>query len=335
MAINKKTAVLMVTNSNIANIGGIESHVRQLSLALEKYAQVSISHLYPIRTSTIFKKIPMVADFKRLLAHNGRIHFHGFSVIFVVLLAVFSKKQNNVKWIWTPHMHPFSQHKNTFLAWLFFQVLTKRMLKKMDTIIVLSTIEKKYFSAIYPINKIALIPNSIKAVSTNIMPKNKRLHFLFVGRYNDNKRAWLIEKIAPLFPNYNFIFVTDKTNLITKDNLIYHNNIDCLALNKLYSESIAVIIPSKYEAFSMVALESLSAGTPVIMAEGVQIKEYLTDDVITLLAEKSIENELINAIKKLSAMDEQLFNHSAQKAIKIAEGFLWENIVHQIARNYQ
>ncbi len=327
--------ILMVANNDIKTMGGIETHIRQLSTELKKNSQVTVAHLFPSRRFLGLKKIPKVADFNKISSNFDVLHFHGFSAVFVILLAFFAKKQNQVRWVYTPHMHPFNKHRRAFLAKLFFHILTKHVLKKIDKIIVLSNHEKGFFLDFLNIDKIALIPNGIESVNQNILAKKMRKHFLFIGRYEYNKRPWIIEKIAPLFPQYHFVFVTNKQNLVAKDNIIYHYNISDSAINALYSSSLATIIPSKYEAFSMVALESLAAGTPIIITQNVQIKEYLTPNVMVLIEEKNTQQNLIYAIQKIINTKDSLFYQSCQDSVQIAKQFLWSNIAKQTLNHYQ
>lgn len=324
----------MVASNNIDTIGGIEQHISQLSSALQQQS-IIVKHLSSTRQFFLTKKIPRINDFRKVLSDFNVVHFHGFSAIFVVLLAFFSKKQKKTKWIYTPHRHPFSKHRRPIYAKLFFNVFTKQVLKKMDKVIVLSTQEKAFFLNFIPDNKIIIIPNSIQSINTEIAAKNMRKSFLFVGRYDSNKRPYLIEKIAPLFPQYNFIFVTDRQDLITKNNLIYHHNVSQATLSNLYANSLATIVVSQYEAFSIVALESLAAGTPIIISENVQIKEYINDTVMTLILEKYIEKNLIQAVEKIIHIKDELFHQSCQEATQIAQKFLWKNTIHQILNYYQ
>ena len=62
----------------------------------------------------------------------------------------------------------------------------------------------------------------------------------------------------------------------TRSDFHQHVNISNNALAELYIQASLVVIPSKYEAFSYVALEALFCGTPVLMSDRVRIADYLS-----------------------------------------------------------
>jgi glycosyltransferase involved in cell wall biosynthesis len=333
MSTIKNIKVLFVANNNINNIGGIEQHITQLSLNL-KNNNITVDYLFPKDRLFINNKIPNYKSFAKLKDNFDIIHFHGFSAVFVILLAFFAKKDKNAKWVYTPHMHPFNKHRYPILAKLFFSTFTKIAIKKMDNIIAVSKAEKDFFLSLVNKNIICLIPNGIKKINQNPLAKEKRKHLLFVGRYDDNKRPWIIEKIAHNFSTTNFIFVINKTINSLQSNIVYKNNIKEDKLYELYNKAIATIIPSKYEAFSLVALESLAAGTPVIIAENVQIKEYFNENIITICKENKLKKDLIIAINNVINMDNKLFEKYSNEATYAAKDFLWSNVSNKVIDLY-
>ena len=54
-----------------------------------------------------------------------------------------------------------------------------------------------------------------------------------------------------------------------------HVNIPFDELCSLYAKAALLVVPSRYEAFSYVALEALSYGTPVLLSDRVRIADYL------------------------------------------------------------
>ena len=63
--------------------------------------------------------------------------------------------------------------------------------------------------------------------------------------------------------------------ILQRKDFIIHTDITDEELNALYDEASLVVIPSRYEAFSYVALEAFAHGTPVVMSDRVQIASYL------------------------------------------------------------
>ena len=95
---------------------------------------------------------------------------------------------------------------------------------------------------------------------------------LFVGRNDNNKGIFYL---YTLDSKYEIHLVT-KGGVKRKD-FIVHNNISSGELSALYERAALVVIPSRYEAFSYVALEAFAHGTPVVMSDRVMIADYLKD----------------------------------------------------------
>jgi glycosyltransferase involved in cell wall biosynthesis len=94
---------------------------------------------------------------------------------------------------------------------------------------------------------------------------------LFVGRSASNKG---LEYLA-LLDNKKYDIHCVISNY-RNENYIIHNEISDVQLQNLYQSSSLLIVPSKYESFSLVALESLVCGTPILVSDKVRITDYLT-----------------------------------------------------------
>lgn len=93
---------------------------------------------------------------------------------------------------------------------------------------------------------------------------------LFVGRNEENKGIDYLYKL----PSKYVVHCVTKGNLQRSD-FIVHSDVSDEELDLLYREASLVVIPSRYEAFSYVALEAFAHGTPVVMSDRVQIANYL------------------------------------------------------------
>jgi glycosyltransferase involved in cell wall biosynthesis len=61
------------------------------------------------------------------------------------------------------------------------------------------------------------------------------------------------------------------------DEVEFLGQVQFAALGKLYSQSIGVIVPSRYEGFGLPALEAMSFGTPVVACRGGAVAEVVGD----------------------------------------------------------
>ncbi|MGG4105618.1 glycosyltransferase family 4 protein [Paenibacillus lautus] len=81
----------------------------------------------------------------------------------------------------------------------------------------------------------------------------------------------------------------------------YRKNIaDFMALADLF------VFPSRYESFSLVILEAMASGLPVIMSNRCGVVELLSDDAAIVLENPDNVQTLANALRDLSSNPEQL-----------------------------
>ncbi|NLW11204.1 MAG: glycosyltransferase family 1 protein, partial [Clostridiaceae bacterium] len=107
------------------------------------------------------------------------------------------------------------------------------------------------------------------------------------------------------------------------------------ALSKLYKDKTALIVPSFYESFGMVASEAHAAGLPVIAARVGGLKDVVVDNVTGLLFRNKNAAELADCMYKL-ASDRELNERMGQAAIRRAyEVFNWVPISEQLEKIYE
>ncbi len=131
----------------------------------------------------------------------------------------------------------------------------------------------------------------------------------FAGRLVQNKGVDLLLKAAKYYEDENVLtlIVGDgeeyknlnemKENLKLK-NVIFLGNQNHDTLRKIYNISDVCVVPSRKEAFGLVALESIACGTPVIAANQGGILDFINNSVGILVKQESVL-ELSNAISKI------------------------------------
>ncbi|MBE0409405.1 MAG: glycosyltransferase [Anaerolineales bacterium] len=100
-----------------------------------------------------------------------------------------------------------------------------------------------------------------------------------------------------------------------------------------YSAARAVVVPSHYESFGMVALESMACGTPVV-ASHVGGLAFLIQDGRTGFTVPVDDHEMM--VEKLSALliDHELHQKMSNQAAEFAKQYRWELIAEQILDLY-
>jgi D-inositol-3-phosphate glycosyltransferase len=101
-----------------------------------------------------------------------------------------------------------------------------------------------------------------------------------------------------------------------------------------YSAAELLVMPSHYESFGMVALESMACGTPVVASRVGGLAFLVQDDVNGY----SVPDGDIDALSEkitLLLRDPQHRQKLGQQAITYAQDYAWEKITARIADLYQ
>ena len=152
----------------------------------------------------------------------------------------------------------------------YFYGCLRFFFKYISAIVTITRIDANFFTQYH--KHVYKIPHffdgkSIKNVPN--LPKKKNM-ILFVGRNEENKGLF---HLMNLDPKYEVHLVT--SGRVLRKDFIIHTNISNEELNTLYEQASLVVIPSRYEAFSYVALEAFAHETPVLMSNTVMIADYL------------------------------------------------------------
>ncbi len=101
-----------------------------------------------------------------------------------------------------------------------------------------------------------------------------------------------------------------------------------------YSASEAVVVPSHYESFGMVALEAMACGIPVVASEVGGLAFLVQDGITGFTVPVDDPQALADRILKLINSPE-LRGQMGQRAAEYARQYAWENIVQRIKDLYQ
>ena len=217
--------------------------------------------------------------------------------------------------IYTPHAHPFYTLNHPFRNRFFFHLFVKIILKKANSVV---SINKKDYQFFCKYNKNVI---TIPHWSTRDIPYSKKddvktPKLLFVGRNDANKNLKALYSIPK--DKYK---ITCVTNIKPKrDDFDFVSGLTDDELIELYSKSSLTVIPSRYEAFSYAAMESLLAGTPILVSDRVRIVDFLEGiDGVTQYKyedENDLNNKLEKAIKQNVEIDKVRNIFSAEKAFE-------------------
>lgn len=263
--------VLIISAGHNEINGGIERHCKSLIKLFDNDNSISIRYLDDISIN----KIPIINKYYynwKELYHRIKktdaniIHIHGYlhpCVFQVFLISTILNK--NV--VFSPHFHPFKYINNPFCGKLFYSFFIRPFLNSISTIITLNNDDSYFFRKYHYV----MIPHWINTPNKYTGIKRKEKCILFVGR-NDNNKG--IDHLYQLPINtYEVHCVTN--GILQRKDFIQHTNISDYELEQLYHEASVLVVPSKYEAFSLVAMEALIRGCPILISNQVRIADYL------------------------------------------------------------
>ena len=323
--------ILVICEPIRGKADGIQNHCNDLyNLFLDdKEVDVfKIKDIPYIYLPLIKKKI---ANFSKLKNEIKRsecdiIHIHGFMSI-IVVQALFASILLKKKIIYSPHFHPFKYLNRPILGKVFFYLFIIPFLFKIDTILTINNEDTSFFSSYH--NNVIKIPHWIKkSIIDSIKNTNKKNMVLFVGRNEENKG---LDHLYSLPENkYEIHCVTN--GFLKRTDFIQHTNIDNEELLSLYNNANVVVIPSRYEAFSYVALESLTKHTPIVISDRVRIADHLKNDSSFIVFRYGNYDEFEQSIDRMletNNMDfERILSPFKMENIKMAYKKVYNNIMN-------
>jgi len=101
-----------------------------------------------------------------------------------------------------------------------------------------------------------------------------------------------------------------------------------------YSAAEAVVVPSHYESFGMVALEAMACGAPVVASE-VGGLAYLVQDGVTGFTVPSDDPEALAGKLIVLLQDKKLREQMCNNAVEFVQNYSWRNIAARVAELYE
>ena len=281
MSERKEIKVLLIHPHLESSADGIASHCDTLYHLFLGHHTVHVMkpENYPYRKMKIFNGMFVFSKLIKAIKESGAdiVHVHGYTTLQVgqaLLAAIICRK----KIVYSPHWHPFHELNRPFLAKMFFNVTISPLVRYFASCCVCinnedSRFMKKMGKPVYTIpHCLSEIPSQRHVDETASSKKS----ILFVGRFDATNKG--IDHLWHLPEGAYDIHLVGKGKIFPRSDMTVHQNIPKSELNELYSKCSVVVIPSQYEAFSLVALEALSIGTPVIMSNKVRIADYIEDN---------------------------------------------------------
>ena len=227
-------------------------------------------------------KNTIIRERKKILNKNYDVEI-AFKDGFTALFTIFGNSKTKIHWL---HYEYKKTNPNAKYDKLF-----KRILPKFDKIIAVSEGVEQAFNKIYHLeNKTSIIPNLVN--TDKIIKKSKEksdvilsksdINFVSVGRLHIQKGYDILIEVVHDLNKSNFLpknfklrIYGDGPEKFTLNSLIrkYHLEDKIYLLGKVMNpykyvkNSDLFILPSRYEPFGLVIIESMTLGVPVLATE--------------------------------------------------------------------
>ena len=324
--------------------GGIQTHIERLVAYAANEYEIDIldkESAYTLSLGRQMLAIPRMSVVRKILRSGGIVHAHGFANVFVYtyLLSILPL----LRWtgggvVLTLHAHPFESQARPLLAKYFFRFLSKRIIERADHVFFITDKEREYVvdELRVKINSISFLLNGVDVRRGELeRVVNPESLVLFVGRGDPVKRPNVYFQLAKLLKNCGarFCYVSQQPPQTSSSEVVdWMPSLQDSDLNELYERAKVLVLPSRYEAFGIVALEALSHGCAVVCSSEVGLLELVepSDAIRVVRYESETElEEYANAVSAYLNMNADEFLKVQKQAIKIAADFSWEKIVSE------
>lgn len=355
------------------SIGGVQSHVKYLSMWLEKkgFETVIISRRIGLRGDSdeldsfnviVNSVVPLEslvippdpASLREAIVKGGFDVIHSHHIFTLLpLMALKIASELDITRVATNHTLFFLYDSKVWSAISYF-IPTRYYLRYAQAIISVSGEAKKFVDSIMGgehTYRHYVIPNGVdteKYTPPRREPSSNRV--IFVGRLVHRKGVHVLVNSIPLIlreiPDLEVVIVGDGymrmfvelqarvLGIVDKVKLLGRLP-ESEKIEALRSSKIAVV-PSIYnECFGITAIEAMATGRPVIASRVGGLKEVVEDGVTGILVSPGSERELAEAVITL-LQDENTRRRMGEKAREVVEKkFSWDIVVDEIIRVYR
>lgn len=280
--------VALLSDYPVREIGGVESYC--FHLIKEIQSRDKSIEFYPINISNIkhkfIKKLNLYIYSKKELTERiencDLVHINGLAS-YPSMQAIDIARKLHKPIICTSHYHPSYALSRPFLGDMFYRMIVAKRLKHIDHLVAINKEEYDLLSG--SVKKCSLIPHWINTEDYTRQEINfqRENSILFVGKvYKKHKRADFMNYVPESTKCW---YVSSAPMDEDRPNFVQYKDLSNEELSTLYNNTTCLIVPSKYEAFSFVALEALLKGTPVLLSDRVRIADFLEGNKLVSIFE--------------------------------------------------
>ncbi len=290
------------------------------------------------------------------------VHVHTYGTDQVAVAQRFGRK-TGTPFVLTAHFHPIWSIEGGWIRHRLRAFYDRRsagpIVRAAARVIVQTREEERLLGTLgLGLRRVDVIPPGYAPLSTVAPPGTFRTQYripgpyvLFVGRLASNKGLLpLVEAFAAVardHPDATLVLAGEdggmragveaagaRLGLGPRLRIVGHVGEDAV-LADAYREARMTVLPSEYEAFGLVLLESLAQGTPVVASRVGGIPEFVPDGKAGLLVTPNDAGELARAIGRLwedPALGRQLGTYGRDQVVPV---YTWDRLVDRLEALYR
>jgi glycosyltransferase involved in cell wall biosynthesis len=344
--------VVLVRPGEKTQIKKVAPHLKHLEIKSLSEGEVSIPYL-------TVKNLQFLFNFLEKF-HPQVIHGHDFGQI--SLVSQFWAINHHLPFVYTAHLLPtkFSDFAINESFKSFGRFLDTKLMKKYffnffincDALIALNKDAQKDILKYGFKEKIFIIPNGrdlkiyYRCRLSKLNEKQKQL--TFIGYLSKRKNQKYLLKVMEFLPD-NFVlnlvgppinprYLQELKNYVQKKHLKNVNFLGEIPYEKipeLLEKTHVLVSASKMEVQSLVIIEALASGTPVVGLSNETVDELVDDSVGFRLEKKTSPKVFAEKVKKICSLSQKEYEFLGRQAQKKVAHLDWIEIVKQTKKAYQ
>lgn len=267
--------ILQIRETPLTKCAGIDANCQGLVSLFEGDDQIEMlptidytKHKEPVLHQSWLDKKEVCESIERL--NPDIVHVHG-AYSYTLPISVNCARKYGKKVVLSAHFHPFYSLKRPKMGRLFFNVVTRNVLKKVDLVFTINDEDTLQMSRFH--SNVVKIPHWSKYTKKGTTEEKVKNMILFVGRLNESNKG--VEHLFYLPENKYEIHCVGRGDVMMRRDMTQYTDISDEELASLYRRASLLVVPSRYEAFSYVTIEALMSNTPVVISDRVRIADHL------------------------------------------------------------
>jgi len=293
------------------NVGGVETHVYEISKRLAKKFEVEVLTTDPSGNLPKIEEVEGVTVrrfksfapgeayyfsfglynyLKKNFAKYDVIHAHNYHALPSMLASL--TRCN--RFVFTPHYHARGHSLFRDLLHRPYKLLGKRMFEKADAIVCVSKYEKSLVLKNFNVDedRIYVIPNGVNLEEFERVGRieKEREHglkvILYVGRIEKYKGVDYVVEALKFLPDNYVLEIVGKGSykpeivklaerLRVSDRVRFYQDLSREELIERYANADVFVLLSRHEAFGIAVAEALASKTPCIVANTSALSEWI------------------------------------------------------------